>query len=157
MLRLIQIVLLIVLLTATSGMAQHYNFKQYSVEEGLPRSGVYCLLQDSRGFLWTGTEGGGLSRFDGKEFVTFTIGNGLPDNTIRSLFEDKAGNLWIGIKPDKAEEKITFSMRLLHVMLMRPSSTVMHEPHRESNFVPWNTITLFTFSKKAFEKVIFEK
>jgi len=77
-------------------MAQHYNFKQYSVEEGLPRSGIYCLLQDSRGFLWTGTEGGGLSRFDGREFVTFTIGNGLPDNTIRSLFEDKAGNLWIG-------------------------------------------------------------
>ena len=76
--------------------AQQYNFKRYSVEEGLPRSGVYCVLQDSRGYLWTGTEGGGLSRFDGRQFVTFTIGNGLPDNTIRSLFEDQAGNLWIG-------------------------------------------------------------
>jgi ligand-binding sensor domain-containing protein/class 3 adenylate cyclase len=96
MLRHIYIVFLILVFTTTGGIAQHYNFKQYSVEEGLPRSGVYCLLQDSRGFLWTGTEGGGLSRFDGREFVTFTIGNGLPDNTIRSLFEDKAGNLWIG-------------------------------------------------------------
>jgi ligand-binding sensor domain-containing protein/class 3 adenylate cyclase len=46
--------------------------------------------------MWIGTEGGGLARFDGREFITYTIGNGLPDNTIRSLFEDADGNLWIG-------------------------------------------------------------
>jgi ligand-binding sensor domain-containing protein/class 3 adenylate cyclase len=76
--------------------AQQYNFKRFSVEEGLPRSGVYCVLEDSRGFLWIGTEGGGLARFDGREFVTYTVGNGLPDNTIRSLYEDAEGNTWFG-------------------------------------------------------------
>lgn len=54
------------------------------------------MLQDSRGYLWTGTEGGGLTRFDGRQFQTFTISSGLPDNTIRSLYEDRDGNLWIG-------------------------------------------------------------
>ena len=83
-------------LVASQTLAQQYNFKRFSVEEGLPRSGVYCLLEDSRGFLWIGTEGGGLARFDGREFVTYTIGNGLPDNTIRSLFEDADGNIWFG-------------------------------------------------------------
>ena len=91
--------LFIILLTTTSighVIAQQYNFKRFSVEEGLPRSGVYCLLEDSRGFLWIGTEGGGLARFDGNEFITYTVGNGLADNTIRSLFEDNDGNIWIG-------------------------------------------------------------
>lgn len=87
---------LIVLTAIGEGLAQQYNFKRFSVEEGLPRSGVYCLLEDSRGFLWIGTEGGGLSRFDGRKFVTYTTENGLPDNTIRALFEDASGTIWIG-------------------------------------------------------------
>ena len=88
--------ILILFLTIAQAVAQQYNFTRFSVEEGLPRSGVYCLLEDSRGFMWIGTEGGGLARFDGREFVTYTIGDGLPDNTIRSLYEDGQGNLWMG-------------------------------------------------------------
>ena len=96
MTRFLVIPFLVLLFFASPSFSQQYNFKRYSVEEGLPRSGVYCMLQDSRGFMWIGTEGGGLARFDGREFINFTIGNGLPDNTIRSLFEDADGNLWIG-------------------------------------------------------------
>lgn len=81
---------------AVSSWAQQYNFKRFSVEEGLPRSGVYCLLEDSRGFLWIGTEGGGLARFDGKAFRVYTIDDGLADNTVRCMYEDNAGNLWLG-------------------------------------------------------------
>ncbi|MCF8276240.1 MAG: hypothetical protein K9J17_05840 [Flavobacteriales bacterium] len=91
---------IISMLTLGQNFAQQYNFKKFSIEEGLPRSGVYCLLEDSRGFLWVGTEGGGLVRFDGREFVTFTNGNGLSGNTVRSLFEDENGMLWIGTDGD---------------------------------------------------------
>lgn len=94
--RILLLPLLLGVLIFSQANGQQYNFKRFSVEEGLPRSGVYCMLEDTRGFLWIGTEGGGLARFDGREFVTFTTGNGLPDNTIRCLFEDKAGNLWMG-------------------------------------------------------------
>ena len=96
MFRQILFVLLFVMAVFAQSMAQQYNFKRFSVEEGLPRSGVYCLLEDSRGFLWIGTEGGGLARFDGREFVSYTVGSGLPDNTVRALFEDRDGNIWIG-------------------------------------------------------------
>ena len=88
--------LLICFIAAEVASAQQYDFQRFSVEEGLPRSGVYCLLEDSRGFLWVGTEGGGLVRFDGRQFQTYTTGNGLPGNTIRSLFEDRDGNIWLG-------------------------------------------------------------
>lgn len=96
MLRIFLTTVFISILTIGQGWAQQYNFKRYSVEEGLPRSAVFCMLEDSRGFLWIGLEGGGLSRFDGLEFVNYTTENGLADNTIRCLYEDTDGNLWIG-------------------------------------------------------------
>jgi ligand-binding sensor domain-containing protein/serine phosphatase RsbU (regulator of sigma subunit) len=92
-------ILISILITTLFGnflFSQQYFFRKYSVEEGLPQSSVYCLLQDSRGYIWMGTDGGGLSRFDGQKFETFSKANGLSDNVVRSLFEDSKGNLWIG-------------------------------------------------------------
>ena len=88
-------VTLLILLQGES-FSQQYFFRKYSVEEGLPQSTVYSIVEDSRGFIWMGTDGGGLSRFDGTKFETFTKADGLSDNVIRSLFEDSRGNIWIG-------------------------------------------------------------
>lgn len=79
-----------------SGLSQQYNFTQFSVEDGLPRSGVSALLEDSRGYLWIGTEGGGLAKFDGRNFINYALEDGLPDNTITCVFEDRTGNIWVG-------------------------------------------------------------
>jgi ligand-binding sensor domain-containing protein/serine phosphatase RsbU (regulator of sigma subunit) len=78
--------------------SQQYYFRKYSVEEGLPQSSVYCLIQDSRGYIWMGTDGGGVTMFDGIRFKTFTVADGLTDNIVRSLFEDSRGNIWIGMQ-----------------------------------------------------------
>ncbi len=86
---------LFILIQAKSN-CQQYFFRKYSVEEGLPQSSVYCIIEDTRGFIWMGTDGGGLCRFDGNRFEIFTKSNGLSDNIIRTLFEDSRGNLWIG-------------------------------------------------------------
>jgi ligand-binding sensor domain-containing protein/serine phosphatase RsbU (regulator of sigma subunit) len=76
--------------------SQQYFFRRYSVEEGLPQASVYCLLQDSRGYIWMGTDGAGVAKFDGLKSDVFTRTNGLSDNVVRSLFEDSKGNIWIG-------------------------------------------------------------
>ncbi|HUX94431.1 MAG TPA: two-component regulator propeller domain-containing protein [Bacteroidales bacterium] len=76
--------------------SQQYFFRRYSVEEGLPQASVYCLLQDSRGYIWMGTDGAGVARFDGMKSEVFSKVNGLSDNVVRSLFEDSKGNIWIG-------------------------------------------------------------
>lgn len=76
--------------------SQQYFFKKYSIEEGLPISSIYCLLQDSHNFIWMGTAGAGVTRFDGNKFETFTTADGLSDNVVRSLCEDSKGNIWIG-------------------------------------------------------------
>ncbi|WP_461630186.1 sensor histidine kinase [Labilibaculum euxinus] len=76
--------------------AQQYSFKNYSLEEGLPQSEVFCLIQDKKGNLWMGTNGGGISRFNGKEFFSYNKTHGLADNNIRALLQDTKDNLWIG-------------------------------------------------------------
>ena len=76
--------------------SQQFNFKTYSVEDGLAQSQVYALIQDSRGYLWMGTRGGGITRFDGINFKTFSSRDGLPNNYINCIFEDSGHDLWIG-------------------------------------------------------------
>ena len=78
------------------GFGQHYNFRNYSVEEGLAQSQVYTVFQCSRGYLWCGMFGGGLSRFDGKTFKNYSTKDGLSDNVVYSIIEDRLGNLWMG-------------------------------------------------------------
>ena len=87
------------LLVSVSGKAQPYTFRSYSIAEGLPQSQVWCGLSDHQGFLWFGTQGGGLCRFDGLDFEIFTTADGLPSNFILSLFQDAALNIWIGDQP----------------------------------------------------------
>jgi ligand-binding sensor domain-containing protein/serine phosphatase RsbU (regulator of sigma subunit) len=72
------------------------NFKIYSIDQGLPVSTIFTMIRDSRGYLWLGTIGGGVSRFDGYSFFTFNQKNGLPDNNVRTILEDSKGHLWFG-------------------------------------------------------------
>ena len=46
--------------------------KCLNVEDGLSQSMVYCIHQDSRGFMWFGTQDG-LNRYDGHEIVVFIM------------------------------------------------------------------------------------
>ena len=75
---------------------QQLNFQKYSLEEGLSRSGVYCILHDRSGFLWIGTEGGGVCKFDGKTFTNYTRHHGLASNEVQTIFQDDNGVLWFG-------------------------------------------------------------
>ena len=74
--------------------AQSYGFLTWSVEEGLPQSQVTALAQDARGYLWVGTHGGGVARFDGRDFETFDVADGLADNFVRGLAADPAGTVY---------------------------------------------------------------
>ena len=62
----------------------------------LQSNDVRALLVDRRNSLWIGTNGGGLTRYQGGEFTTFTTRNGLSNDSISVINEDAEGNLWIG-------------------------------------------------------------
>jgi ligand-binding sensor domain-containing protein len=78
-----------------SSPAQSLNFRNYSVEDGLPFVQVYTIFQDTKGYLWSGGYGG-LSRFDGRDFDNFSPRNGLPNFWVTSITQDSRDDLWIG-------------------------------------------------------------
>jgi ligand-binding sensor domain-containing protein len=73
-------------------------FKHFTTDDGLSEASVNCILKDSQGFLWFGTENG-LNRFNGNQFKVFAFNEldstSLSDNTILSLSETKDG-MWVG-------------------------------------------------------------
>jgi len=85
---------IILLFVAATGFSQTYDFRNSNVEDGLAQSQVNCIFQDSKGYMWFGTGGGGVSMYDGKTFKNFSPTNGLISNTIFSIIEDKNQNMY---------------------------------------------------------------
>ncbi len=65
----------------------------YTVKDGLPSNTVYSSFQDSKGYMWFGTDRG-VVRYDGYEFSVYTTSDGLADNVIFDIFEDSSHRIW---------------------------------------------------------------
>ncbi|WP_172798110.1 two-component regulator propeller domain-containing protein [Pontibacter akesuensis] len=89
------IVLCLYLAAAVPALAQQYNIRNWTLEQGLPQSEVMAIQQDQQGYLWLATRAG-LSRFNGTDFVTYTKEDGLSSHNISTLFLDSQQHLWIG-------------------------------------------------------------
>lgn len=92
--RLITTIIALLFVSLASG--QQYNFRAYTIEDGLPRSGTYSLLEDQDGFLWIGIDGGGVAVFDGHKFKVFDEKDGLPSRDVRFVFQSSDGLIWMG-------------------------------------------------------------
>ncbi len=92
-------VLLLVLRPPAAGAEEFFRFKHVSMEHGLSNNSVFCILQDSLGFMWFGTFSG-LNRFDGRSFTTYkpkaNDPGSITGSVIFALLEDSRHNLWIG-------------------------------------------------------------
>lgn len=70
---------------------------QHSTSTGaLLSDTVWTLYKDSRGGIWAGTEGGGLSYWDGTRWLTFTKADGLAENYVTTIKEGPDGRIWVG-------------------------------------------------------------
>src|SRR6266542_64993 len=77
------------------------RFDHIGIEQGLSQSSVNAIFQDSRGFLWFGTQDG-LNRYDGHTFKIYKpdpdVPTSLSDRWMTSIVEDQEGNLWIATR-----------------------------------------------------------
>ncbi|MCP4216805.1 MAG: PAS domain S-box protein, partial [bacterium] len=75
------------------------RFRQLSLKEGLSQVTVNCIVQDSKGFIWVGTQDG-LNKYDGYKFTVYRhnpkSANSICSNGVTALCPDGEGNLWIG-------------------------------------------------------------
>ncbi|MFA6922690.1 MAG: two-component regulator propeller domain-containing protein [Bacteroidales bacterium] len=77
----------------TEASSQEPVYRKYTIENGLPSTEVYHVIQDKNGFLWFATSAG-VSRYDGNKFQNFSTREGLPDNAVLELYEDYKGRIW---------------------------------------------------------------
>tara|TARA_Y100000588_G_scaffold346983_1_gene395378 strand:- start:166 stop:489 length:324 start_codon:yes stop_codon:yes gene_type:complete len=69
-----------------------------SKKEGMMASPSIKHEEDRNEHLWFGTNGGGVSRYDGERFETFTYEDGLAGNQVWFILEDRAGHLWFAVR-----------------------------------------------------------
>ncbi len=108
-----------------------YRINHYTVNQGLSQSVVYTLFQDSRGFIWVGTQDG-LNRFDGYSFVNYLHNpndtNSISDSWIYSITEDKEGNIWIGTR--RGLNKYNYIKNTFTRYIHAPDS--LNDPYRDN-------------------------
>jgi len=77
-----------------------YQVEELSIDQGIFGLCVAEILQDRDGFMWFGSWGGGLTRYDGYETVNYTRDR-LDSTSIfttdpTSLWQDSQGRIWTG-------------------------------------------------------------
>ena len=87
--------LLLSLASHASGniLTERYNLTYLDLGNGLPHNNVRDIFQDSNGFLWIATYGGGLVRYDGYGVKELRLD--LNSKSCRSITEDRFKRLWV--------------------------------------------------------------
>ncbi|HAN18443.1 MAG: hypothetical protein A2X13_06510 [Bacteroidetes bacterium GWC2_33_15] len=90
---------LIIGLSIGIAFSQKINVELFTIENGLSQTSVLCLSQDSKGFIWIGTQDG-LNKYDGYSFKIFKNEphdtTSITNNYIHCITEDSRGNIWVG-------------------------------------------------------------
>jgi ligand-binding sensor domain-containing protein/signal transduction histidine kinase/DNA-binding response OmpR family regulator len=77
---------------------ENYQFRLVNKESS--KSGIYTIAQDQFGIMWMGTNGAGLYKFDGVNYVSYeqnsNVTNSINSNLIYATYVDVRNRLWIG-------------------------------------------------------------
>ncbi len=91
-----RLIVLFLFINTLPAFAQMFPYYHYTVDDGLPHSVVYSILQDKKGFFWFATDNG-ISKYDGETFTNFSVADGLLSNSVISLVEDSTGKIFMTI------------------------------------------------------------
>ncbi len=75
-------------------ITEKYSFTNYNDIENVGNNYIYSIYKDSRGRVWFGTDGKGITVLDNGKLTTYNKTNGLRDDHIYSFAEDRNGNIW---------------------------------------------------------------
>ncbi len=126
------------------------------IRSGLPKNNVKDMMTDSYGFVWIGTRGGGLVRYDGYQFRAVDDGD-RGSKASRKMAEDSYGRLWAVYD----EHTTVLSLRTLQPvtpdshtadlsqLLAEPAIYVLRDSLKRLWLVTRTHINLLTFDKKG--------
>ncbi len=86
---------------AQGSLPSRFNVSCLNMAAGMPNNFADDIFQDSYGFVWISTHGGGLVRYDGFNYMNFNLGSSgisLRSNSCRNVYEDHFKRLWIAFE-----------------------------------------------------------
>ncbi|MCB0283723.1 MAG: hypothetical protein KDF60_14145 [Calditrichaeota bacterium] len=122
--------------------AQNYNlrFDKLSSKDGLSQNTVSSILQDSKGYMWFGTQSG-LNRYDGYSFKVYSDltnkNNPYDSKNITSMKEDINGNIWIGTATDGITVYNSHTARFSKIPPVDEASISINEIYIDSRQNVW--------------------
>ena len=154
------IVLCLLLLLLSGGaeatmLTERYNVSYLDLKNGLPHQNVSAIFVDSNGFLWVGTYGGGLVRYDGYSMMSPVMW--LNSNSCKSIAEDRFKRLWVafdegtniidlrtmsGIFPETLDKDI-------QQLLSEPSTKTYCDAMGRLWLVTSSTVNMLTFDEQG--------
>ena len=76
------------------------EFSFVSIKDGIAKTGVSTILQDHQGFIWIGTYGTGVYKFDGIDYIPYKHklrdSTSLSNSRVECSYLDSENRLWIG-------------------------------------------------------------
>ncbi|PSR55353.1 hypothetical protein AHMF7605_18490 [Adhaeribacter arboris] len=100
---IIPLLLLLLFTPKAWGQPPEFTVTHYDETSGLPSNSINAKIQDSRGYIWLGTDDG-LFRYDGYTFKLFKKPPGPNDafagTAVTQLAEDQDGRIWMGTTKD---------------------------------------------------------
>lgn len=88
------ITVIVCLLFLNRGVAQQFNFWQFTAQNGLSSSNINCLHQTTDGELWIGTDLG-VSIYDGLNFKNYNVFDNLFNDQIKKIVQANNGEVWV--------------------------------------------------------------
>lgn len=113
-------------LSSENLLTERFNLSYLDLSNGLPHNNVSALYTDSNGFLWIGTYGGGLVRYDGYGMMQPVLS--LNSNSCKAIAEDRFKRLWVAFD----EGTNVIDLRTMHPVVPKMAdgdvSQILSEP-----------------------------
>ena len=142
--------MLLTLLWVMVGMAQEavlterYNVSYIDLKNGLPHNNVSAIFVDSNGFLWVGTYGGGLVRYDGYGMMTPVMW--WNSNSCKSIAEDRFKRLWVAFDEGTNIIDLKTMKGIAPESFSEETRTVLSDPSTKTYCDALGRIWLVTYS-----------
>ncbi|SHJ01172.1 hybrid sensor histidine kinase/response regulator transcription factor [Pseudozobellia thermophila] len=72
----------------------------YTIKDGISQVGIHTISQDDKGFIWIGTHGSGIYRYDGMDYVSYRPKahnhKTLTSSFVYCTYLDHENRLWVG-------------------------------------------------------------
>ncbi len=98
----ILIILYLSSLNLLFSQAKFENYQFRSIVEASSKRAITAIIKDKSEFIWIGTDGSGLFRYDGLNYIRFqtdyTEETGINSDFIHSLLVDINNRLWVGTR-----------------------------------------------------------